>query len=156
MYLDYDRTHKAIFNIRYRSASKDGFNIGNIYPLGNISVSLTWKFSTGRPYTWDVSGQGLKYNKRSPDESDLRMRVEKTFKMNATNVTIYGEGFNLLDRMVYNYSRTFNDERNTPKFENDRANVLTYDEFSPFVTSQEVNLISNQPRYFRFGVIVNF
>ena len=156
VYLDYDRTHKAIFNIRYRSASKDGFNIGNIYPLGNISVSLTWKFSTGRPYTWDVSGQGLKYNKRSPDESDLRMRVEKTFKMNATNVTIYGEGFNLLDRMVYNYSRTFNDERNTPKFENDRANVLTYDEFSPFVTSQEVNLISNQPRYFRFGVIVNF
>lgn len=156
VYLDYDRSHKAVFNLRYKLSSKEGFKIGNTYPLGNISISLTWRYMTGRPYTWDVSGQGLKYNKRTPIESDLRLRIEKSFKINKTNITLYGEGFNLLNRMVYNYSRTFNDERNTPKYENDPANLLTYDEFSPYVTSQEINLISNQPRYFRFGLILNF
>lgn len=156
VYLDYDRTHKAIFNIRYRTAGKEGFNIGNVYPLENLSISLTLKVYTGRPYTWDVTGQGLKYNKRTPTETDLRMRIEKTIKIGRTNFTLYGEGFNLLNNMVYNYSRTFNDERNTPKWELNKDNVLTYDEFAPFVTSQEIYLLSNQPRYFRLGIILNF
>lgn len=156
VYLDYDRTHKAIFNVRYKMAKQEGFSIGSVYPLENVSISLTMKVYSGRPYTWDISGQGLKYNKRTPTETDLRMRIEKTLRVGKANMTIYGEGFNLLNKQVYSYSRTFNDERNTPKYELDNANVLTYDEYAPFVTSQEVYLLSNQPRYFRFGVILNF
>ncbi|OGV90456.1 MAG: hypothetical protein A3J88_00020 [Melioribacter sp. RIFOXYB12_FULL_38_5] len=156
VYLDYDRTHKAVFNVRYKTVKQEGFSIGDIHPLENVSISLTMKVYTGRPYTWDVSGQGLKYNKRTPTETDLRMRIEKTLRVGKTNMTIYGEGFNLLNTQVYSYSRTFNDERNTPKYELDRSNVLTYDEYAPFVTSQEIYLLNNQPRYFRFGVILNF
>lgn len=156
VYLDYDRTHKAVFNLRYRVPKKSGFQIGDVFPLENMSISFTLKYYTGRPYTWDESGQGLKYNKRTPDETDLRLRIEKTLRIGKTNMTIYGEGFNLLNRMVYHYSRTFNDERNTLKYELDRENLLTYDEYAPFVTSQEITLLYNQPRYFRFGVILNF
>lgn len=156
VYLDYDRTHKAIFNLRYKTLKEEGFKVGDFYPLGNLSLSVTFKIYTGRPYTWDITGQGLKYNKRTPTETDLRLRLEKTIRVVKTNMTIYAEGFNLLNTQVYNYSRTFNDERNTPKYELDRANLLTYDEYAPFVTSQEVYLINNQPRYFRLGVILNF
>jgi hypothetical protein len=66
------------------------------------------------------------------------------------------EGFNLLNQKKYHYSRTFNDERNTVIWENDRDNILTYSEFQPYVTSQEIYLLDNQPRYFRVGLIFNF
>lgn len=156
VYLDYDRTHKAVFNVRYKTSLKEGFSIGSFYPLENLSVSVTYRIYTGRPYTWDISGQGLKYNKRTPTESDLRLRIEKRLKFGRTNITLYGEGFNLLNNEVYSYSRTFNHQRNTPKWELNRENILTYDEYAPFVTSQEIYLLSNQPRYFRFGLIFNF
>ncbi len=30
-----------------------------------------------RPYTYDVSGQGLRFNLRTPDEHDLKLRIDK-------------------------------------------------------------------------------
>ncbi|MFH2032293.1 MAG: TonB-dependent receptor [Bacteroidota bacterium] len=156
VYLDYDRTHKAVANIRYVTSSNTGFEFGDIYPLGNISISLTYKYYTGRPYTWDESGQGLKYNQRTPDENDMRIRIEKRFKLGNTGMTVYVEGFNLLNEKIYSYSRTFEDERNTPKWELDRENVLVYDEYKPYVSDQSIHLLSNEPRNFRLGVLFKF
>ncbi|MFC2084554.1 TonB-dependent receptor domain-containing protein [Bacteroidota bacterium] len=156
VFLDYDRTHKAIVNLRYLTSPEAGFAIGDFYPIGNMSFSTTFRVYTGRPYTWDETGQGLKFNQRTPNEHDLRFRIEKRIKLNNTTLTIYGEGFNLLNEKVYHYSRTFDHERNTPRWENDRENILTYDEYYPYVTSQEVYLLNNQPRHFRLGVIVRF
>ena len=159
VYLDYDRTHNAIMNVSYKTDSKDGFNIGDIYPLENMSVSVTYRFSTGRPYTYDASGQGLKFNKRSPDETDLRMRIEKRLRFGHTYVLLYCEGFNLLNKIIYNYSQVFNNSNSTlnlTKWETNPGSIRTYDEFKPYVTDQSVSVISSQPRNFRLGVVFNF
>ncbi|GJQ64803.1 MAG: hypothetical protein SCALA702_38560 [Melioribacteraceae bacterium] len=156
VYMDYDRTHKAVFNLRYFTGKEFLFGIGDIYPLENVSLSVTYKYYTGRPYTYDETGQGLKFNKRTPIERDLKLRLEKRIKISGDWLTVYLEGFNLLNQFVYSYSRTFNNDRNTPKWELDRDNILVYDEYEPFTTSQEVYLIGNQPRHFRLGVIYKF
>jgi outer membrane receptor protein involved in Fe transport len=159
VYLDYDRTHKAVINARYQTASKDGFSIGKVYPLGNMSFSVTYRYTSGRPYTYDASGQGLKYNMRSPTETELRMRIEKTIRFSNTSVLFYGEVFNLLNDIIYNYSVVFNDPEssfNKDKWHNDPESIRTYDEFKPYTTDQSVRVISNQPRYFRFGVVFKF
>ncbi|MBI9071471.1 MAG: TonB-dependent receptor [Melioribacteraceae bacterium] len=149
VYMDYDRTHKLVFNLRYLTPK-------DLFLIGDMSFSATYKFYSGRPYTWDVTGKGLKYNQRTPDEHNIRMRVEKKFHVNRTNITVYVEGFNLFNEEVYNYSRTFNNDRNTPKWENDRENILTYDEYYPYVTDQSAYLLTNSPRHFRIGAVVKF
>jgi hypothetical protein len=156
VYLDYDRTHKAVVNLRYKTPKTFGFNLGNFYPLADLNFSVTFKLYTGRPYTYDVTGQGLKFNKRTPTERDLRLRIEKSVPLGKNNLVIYGEGFNLLNQEIYHYSRTFDSERNTVRWENQRENVLVYDEYIPYVTDQSVYLLSNLPRYFRFGIIYKF
>jgi len=156
VYLDYDRTHKAVVNVRYKTSKNFGFSIGGIYPLANVSLSTTYKFYSGRPFTYDETGQGLKFNQRSPEEHDLRLRLEKDIPFGINTVTFYVEGFNLLNERKWHYSRTFNDERNTPLWMNDRGNILTYSEFIPYVTNQGVYLLDNLPRYFRFGLIYKF
>ncbi len=156
VYMDYDRTHKMIFNVRYLTPKEFGFSVGGFYPLADISLSTTLRIQTGRPYTYDASGQGLKFNKRTPTEHDLKMRMEKRIRFDHSTLTFYLEGFNLLNEFVYRYSRTFNDERNTPKWELDRENILVYDEYKPFITSQELNIIGNTSRHFRLGLIYKF
>lgn len=179
VFLDYDRSHKAIFNLSYRTSKKDGFKIGSIYPLGRMSLSLTYRIYSGRPYTFDASGQGLKYNMRTPTETDLRVRLEKTFSMGDTDLLFYLEGFNLLNSITYNYSRVFTNDSPTsannltkwhrgdsPGFypynsggviiNNREEDIRLYDEYAPYLSDQSASVISNQPRYFRLGVTFKF
>jgi len=149
VYMDYDRTHKLVANLRYLTAK-------DIPVIGSMSFSVTFRYFTGRPYTWDVTGKGLKYNQRTPTENDIRMRIEKRFSVGKTNMTLYVEGFNLLNEEVFNYSRTFNNDLNTPKWENERDLILVYDEYYPYTTDQSVYLLTNLPRHFRIGAIVKF
>jgi outer membrane receptor protein involved in Fe transport len=156
IFLDYDRTHKAVFNLRYRTSETFGVDFGGFFPFGGITLSTTFRFYTGRPYTYDETGQGLKFNKRTPEERELRLRIEKEIPVAGNEFTVYAEGYNLLNEKKWHYSRTFRDERNTVLWEKDRDNILTYSEFAPYMTSQEVYLLDNQPRYFRFGIIYSF
>lgn len=154
VYLDYDRAHKAICNLQYKTDSKIGI-------LSNMSFNVSYRFYSGRPYTYDASGQGLKYNKRTPNETELRMRLEKTIKFGKTSVLLYGEVFNLLNDIIYNYSRVFTNDspgstKNLTKWETDRESILIYDEFKPYVSDQSLYVVNNQPRNFRFGIIVRF
>jgi len=86
----------------------------------------------------------------------MRARLEKRVKLSGGQLTIYAEGFNLLNQFVYQYSRTFNHDRNTAKWELDPDNILVYDQYPPFYTSQELYLQHNLPRHFRIGVIYKF
>lgn len=156
IYLDYDRTHKAVLNVQFLTNSKFGPEIMGYLPLSGISWSNTLRFMTGRPYTWDESGQGLKFNQRTPDEYDLRIRLEKKIRFGKDYMTIYGEAFNVLNRQVYSYSRTFQNDRNIVRWEKDQENILIYDEYPPYVTSWKAYLLSNEPRHYRFGIIFNF
>jgi outer membrane receptor protein involved in Fe transport len=159
VYLDYDRSHKGIVNVQYKLDSDEGFSFGNIYPLGDMNLSATFRFSSGRPYTWDPNGQGLKYNMRTPAETELRLRLEKKVKIGKTNVTFFGECFNVLNTITYSYGNVFNDPNSTfnlNKWQTNRESIRVYDEFKPYVTDQSLVVISNQPRSFRFGVICRF
>ncbi len=155
VYLDYDRTHKFLVNLRYTTPEFFGPSILGQHPFGAFTVSSTYRLMTGRPYTWDESGQGLKYNKRTPTEHEWKMRLQKKFVFGGTKMTLYVEGFNLLNEKVYNYSRTFNDERETARWEQGQ-NVLIYNEYAPYTTSQAIYILSNQPRHYRMGIIFNF
>lgn len=156
IFLDYDRTHKAVFNLRIVTGPADGLQIGSLRPFADISLSGTLRFMTGRPYTWDETGQGLRFNQRTPKEYDLRFRLEKKLRMGNSVMTAYLEGFNLLNRKVYHYSRTFSDERNVVIWEKDRDNIQIYSQYAPYTTSQALYIFSNQPRHYRFGLIFDF
>lgn len=156
VYLDYDRTHKAVFNVRYRSSSQAGPRILSYRPLANISLSTTLRIHSGRPYTWDETGKGLKFNQRTPTEHELRIRLEKEFREIRYPFSLYAEMFNVLNEEYYHYSRTFDHEWNTPKWENDRENILVYNEYNPYLSDQSVYLLRNQPRHIRIGLIVKF
>jgi len=155
IYLDYDRTHKLLLNVRYTTSDNWGPSLFGFHPLANFSVSTTFRFMTGRPYTWDETGQGLKFNKRTPDEHDWRMRLQKRFQFGSTRMTWYLEGFNLLNEMVYHYNRVFSDKRETARWEQGQ-DVLIYDVFAPYVTSQAIYVLNNEPRYYRVGIILEF
>lgn len=160
VYLDYDRTHKAVFNLRYITSPRTGFKLLGGYPFAQISISNTFRYNSGRPYTLppslDPFGQALKMNERTPDEREWRIRVEKKFDVSSTGITAYLEVFNVLNERFWQYSRTFNNDRNTVRWYTDHANILTDNEYAPYVSSQEVYLLRNEPRHFRVGLILNF
>ncbi len=160
VFLDYDRKHKVIVNVRYLTGKEAGFELLGFRPLANLSISNTFRYYTGRPYTLppslDPFGQALKFSKRTPDERDWRIRLEKRFSAGRTGVTAYLEGFNMLNQKSWSYSRTFNHGRNTVRWHTDRANILTDNEFAPYVTGQELYLLTNEPRHYRMGMVFNF
>ena len=156
VYLDYDRTHKAVFNIRYRSDKNAGFKLFGIYPLERLSISTTLKIYSGRPFTFDETGKGLKYNQRTPLEKYLRVKIQKSIPFANSSLIVYVEGYNLLNQKQYNYSRTFNNARNTLKWMKDRSNILVYDLYPPYFTNQAVYLIQNEPIHFTIGLKYDF
>jgi len=161
VYLDYNRLHKMVFNLSMHTSSETGFAIGSFNPLGNITINGTYKFSSGRPFTWDISGQGLQMNRRTPEEHSLNIRIEKSLALSTTPVRVYLEIFNVLNQKVFYYSRVFQDPQNEQnifkeRYMTDRKNLLTQTDFSPYVTSLDGYLYTNQPRHFRFGVNIKF
>ncbi|MBT3631554.1 MAG: TonB-dependent receptor [Candidatus Marinimicrobia bacterium] len=154
VYLDYDRTHKAVFNLRYKSPKKFGPQIMGTHPLAKFSISATYKYYTGRPYTDPESG--LLYTERTPDEREMRMRIEKEVNVSGSKATIYVEGYNLTNDYTWSYGRAFDNPYNTPRWKTEPDNILTYSLFEPYISSQDIYLLSNQPRHWRFGLIVKF
>jgi outer membrane receptor protein involved in Fe transport len=156
IYLDYDRTHKAVVNLRFITPRTFGFSVGLSKPLADMSLSSTFRYMTGRPYTWDETGKGLQYNQRTPDEYNLRMRLEKKIRFGYNSMTAYVEVFNLLNHKVFHYSRTFQDERNVVIWEKQNDTIEDYTEYAPYITSQRLYIFNNEPRHYRLGLIFNF
>lgn len=156
VYLDYDRTHKTVMNLRFLTRAGAGPALFGSHPFGGLSISTTYRFNSGRPYTWDTTGKGLKFSQRTPAERELRMRFEKRVSSASLPITMYAEVFNALNEQFYHYSRTFDDDWNTPKWWNSREEILTYDEYAPYLSDQSISLLRNEPRHVRVGMIVKF
>ena len=160
IYMNYDRTHKVVANAVYRFLDNEGFDLFGYQPLENTVFSLTFRMFSGRPYTWDISGQNLQYNERSPWEYELRARIQKQWKIGSTRITAYAEGFNLLNSKIYNYSGVFNNSSNShylAQYEGQfNGDVSTYDQYAPYNTSQQIYIYSNQPLQVRLGVVLGF
>jgi len=154
VYLDYDRTHKVVVNLRYRTERNFGPRYLGGYPLANLSLSATLRYMTGRPFT-DPS-QGKLLGVRTPDERELKVRFEKGFRLRDCLVTLYAEGFNVLNEYTWSYSRTFDNAYNTPRWFIDRNEILTYKEYAPYITSQDIYMLGNEPRHWRLGLIFKF
>ncbi len=157
--LDYDRTSKLVANILMKSPSDFGFAISDFYLFGNVSLSATYKFLTGRPFSWDATGQGLRFNQRTPDENDLQMRIDKGFSIGNVKFVLYFEGYNLLNDQVFDYENTFSEDPENPyrqRYVEDPENIYTETEFAPYVTSVEAYLTGNQPRHYRLGLTLKF
>ncbi len=164
VYLDYDRTHTAVINLTYKIFKKTGLKIFGVYPLENMNFSLTFKIYSGRPYTPVVAGSaGDLFSMRTQTERDLRARIQKSISFNSSDLTFYVEGYNLLNQFTYSYSRifaysatSFNNQANLQNYEQSGKGVLTYDQYPPYYLSQAVNLITNEPIHFRFGLVYKF
>ncbi len=159
IYLDFDRTHKVLVNMSLQTGSNNDFSLFGSDILDNIILSATFRFQTGRPFTYDVSGQGLRFNLRTPDERDLKIRFSKKISVGSTDLNFYVEGYNVLNQKTYNYDRTFSEDPNNPYrtiYVEDNADLMTERQFDPYTTNIESYLIGNTPRYFRFGVDLRF
>ncbi|MBD3383362.1 TonB-dependent receptor [candidate division KSB1 bacterium] len=160
IYLDFNRKHKVVANVLYRTKENTGFEVFNFKPLANLALTGVYRFLSGRPFTWDTSGKGLRMNQRTPDEHHLRLRIEKGFSLGTmTKLTAYVEAFNVLNKKIWHYNRTFSeapDNRYDSRYMNANQDVLTETEFTPYVTRLEPYLLSNSPRHYRFGVYFKF
>lgn len=161
IYLDYNRLHKLVGSVTFKTDSDFGFSIMDFHPLSDFSFSGIYRFSSGRPFTWDQSGQALQMSQRTPNEENLKVRMEKIFHINETNMKFYIEIFNVLNQKVFSYSRVFESSSNSfnpfiERYMLDRENITTDVNFEPFVTSLDGYLYSNQPRYYRMGLSFEF
>ncbi len=157
IYLDYDRTHRLVANLTFNTGKTFGPEMFGMKPLSNMIISGIYKYYSGRPYTWDDLGLGLKMNKRAPGFGDLRIRIQKQFNVGGTLLAVYLEGFNVLNKREYAY-RVFSNEDVKSRWENetDRDQVMIQDEWAPYVYREDLYLIANQPRHFRLGMKMTF
>jgi hypothetical protein len=86
------------------------------------------------------------------------MRIEKSFPIGTTRLTAFVEGLNLLNEYWWQYSRTFNNDRNIVRWETlpKQNDILTDDEYAPYLRRQDVYILRNMPRHWRLGLILKF
>ncbi|MCB0265096.1 MAG: hypothetical protein KDH98_18265, partial [Calditrichaeota bacterium] len=156
VYLNFDRTHKAVFNLRFNTNEDDFFSVLGYHPFGRMKFSTTFRYMTGRPYTFDNTGQGLQFNQRTPNEKDWKMRIEKGIVIQKQQFNLYFEAFNLLNQGVFSYSRAFGDKETAEDWNLRNDIFLTEYENDPYNTSRGVYLVANQPRHYRFGMYLRF
>ncbi|MFH0991217.1 MAG: TonB-dependent receptor [bacterium] len=161
--LDYDRTHRLLANLTVVTTNDDSPEIFGFKPFANSSVSLTFTFQSGRPYSDFSSGDLTTNNVRMPDLYDFKIRLQKSFKLGSYRYTAYVEGFNILNQREWSYSDIFKDKYNTLRRWNDgeRESLIWYDpkyEQKPnvlderYLYSNAYSVYENQPRYVRLGI----
>lgn len=124
-------------------------------------MTLTFKYQSGRPYTDDEKLLGLVFNKRIPSFQDLRLRVQKTFRVGGFKYAAYLEGYNILNYKEWS-RRIFTDEGLLKRWKRgDRNELIWYDptfEEDPnerrviYQYSDANSVYDNEPRYFRIGL----
>lgn len=156
--LNFNRKHRLIWNVRANTPESAGPNIGGIHPLGNMAASFTLKAMSGRPYTWDPEGKGLRFNETTPSETDLRMRLQRRIELGESTLSVYLDGFNLLNTKHISY-RVYSNEERLDRLKNVGRSGIEWKESgeqTPLLTRQSVFALSNQPRSFRVGSILKF
>jgi len=159
--MDYDRTHRFIANGRIRTSNKFGPTILNSNPLASMSVSLTYKYQSGRPYTDDDQLQGLVLNKRMPSFGDLRVKVQKRIRVGEYTITAYLEGFNVLNTKEWS-RRIFTDNETLQRWKaGHREELIWYDpDYEENINETRVlyqysdaySIYGNDPQHFRLGL----
>ncbi len=149
-FMDYDRTHRLVANLRLKTGNN------NSPFLNNITLSSTYRFMTGRPYTYDPQGLSLIKNKRTREDHNLSMRLSKSILFSGLSFLLYLDVFNVLDFKQLSFGYLNGNVRNTEK----------YFSHSPYYSRQDFGLgdfwydnfisaYSNQPRHYCLGIKVD-
>ncbi|MCU0452713.1 MAG: TonB-dependent receptor [Bacteroidetes bacterium] len=171
--LDFDRTHNVVGSFVVNFDRDDLWwdpTVLSGTPFTGITLSATAFYRSGRPYTYDMTGGGALFNKRSPDETNMNMKITKEFeRFSGVRASVYLEIFNVFNSMIYNYNAifrktrntatgTFEENRNLDLYESDRAAMTYYEDpnHPGFLVDQTFLLYSNAPRSFQFGIVLNF
>ena len=88
---DDDRTHSFTAFVSYSTPESYGIHLGNFYPLENVTMSLTYRANSGRPYTYITEYDDffdVVNNRRYPLEYITNLNLTKTFN-------IYGQQLSL-------------------------------------------------------------
>jgi hypothetical protein len=167
--LDYDRTHNLVVNLGYITEEKFGFQIGDTYPLEDISISLNSTVVSGRPYTFSNTQEYM--NMRTPAEYNTNLKISKRFKnFHGTTLSFYVEVFNLFNSKIYNYSYIFSqnlaavNKEIIEKYQNgnytSRDGLLYFNQVQGYASGLGVDqsffIYSNEPRSIWFGANVEF
>ena len=156
VFLDHNRKHKLVLQLGLKTPASSGFSL-----FRSLSVNGVYRVASGRPFTFDASGQGLQFNLRTPTEHNVNLRLDKKLTINGTGTELYMEIFNLFDNKIFHYGRTFQDGTQGEnaiklRFVEDPDAALTQTDFDPYFTSLEAYLYDNQPRHYRFGIEFDF
>jgi outer membrane receptor protein involved in Fe transport len=171
--LDFDRTHNIVGTFVVNFDRDDLWWDPSVIegtPFTGITLSATASYRSGRPYTYDMTGGGALFNKRSPDEANMNMKITKEFeRFGGVRASVYLEIFNVFNSMIYNYNAifrktrntatgTFEENRNLELYEANRAAMTYYEDpnHPGFFVDQTFLLYSNAPRSFQFGIVLNF
>ena len=152
-FMDFDRTHRIVSNITLKTGENKllGSSIFN-----DITLSATYRFMTGRPFTYDPSGQNLIKNKRTRAEYDLSFRLTKGLSFFGVSTLIYVDVFNALDYKTLAFGYLNSNVRNTDKYYSLSPNYSRNDlNLGDFWWDNSLSAYSNQPRYYRFGLQIN-
>ncbi|TSA23317.1 TonB-dependent receptor [bacterium] len=166
--LDYDRTHRLLATAAVLTPNETGPKLFGIQPFSNINIALTFTFNSGRPYSDPSGGTLTMFNMRSPNYYDLRIRMQKSFKVGTAKYTAYAEGYNLINFKEYSYDAIF-DQRNMQDAllrwnDGERESLVWYNpkyresvdreiaSKQRYLYSTAAQIYDNQPAYFRIGL----
>ena len=170
--LDYDRTHNLVVDVSYVTDENFAFAIGNVHPLGDISIALSTSAISGRPYTYKpLSTSGEWMNMRAPAEYNTDIKISKRIKdFYGTTLTAYAEVFNVFDNKILNYNYLFQASLSADKNSiisrylasnwADQDGLLYYSQNNAYIkglgVDQSYIIYANQPRSYWFGLSVEF
>jgi outer membrane receptor protein involved in Fe transport len=153
--LDFDRTHNLIVQVSAKAPDDFGPEILGFYPLEGFTVSVKSSVSSGRPFTYDTEGLGLRYNRRSPAEYRTDLSLNRYIKLFRYNTTFYVEVSNLFNQKIYNYNAVFNNTQNARRYVENPDQLHYYDLDPPFLADQTFIIYGNAPRSIKVGLVIN-
>ncbi len=165
--LDFDRTHNVVLTLAAATPDDWGFDLFDMYPLEQVSVSMKAFARSGRPYTSNLD-HGLVNQRRTPAEYNTDLKFSKKVnKLFGSSTTFYVEVFNLFNQKIYSYNTVFQSasttgssptvaNNNADIYDTDPSNLRYFSAYAPFLVDQTFLLYSNRPREIYVGMTINF
>ncbi len=161
--LAFDRTHKLVAHAYVATGENMWPRVFGFRPFAGIDLHCYFTLRSGQPYT-DEEGlaTGNIYNRRLPVSKFLRFRINKQLNIAGQNLTLYVEGFNLLNDKEYDYWNLFNSlarSQSLEGLENGTVDKFPAEYVGPYTWTDPANtynIYGEPPRYFRAGIRFDF
>jgi len=164
--LAFDRRHALKVNLDLRTREDEGPEIFGIKPLQNAGLNVMFSYESGPPYTpKDVTNRNVGPNnsKRMPDTRTVDFRINKDFKFDVLNVSLFCDVTNAFNWINYNtvYATTGSAVDDGRYGEADAATDPYTGDAYTFAEKYKEFYGANPdffgaPRYIRFGVGLSF